>query len=708
MASHEHRAQLGFLLGVLSLLLLRFTGHVNASVPTPVPWSAINETCSNDTVLTQDSSACFASLPVASPALSFRVNTSSMDSSYLIIEMSRENVTVDAFRLAGRVELTVQDVARNLTLATDNWGYLAGLPYVYVVLNKTQFGNRTLNVAVQGNYSSVLTSEPQSITIQGPIRLRFADSLNQTCALGPFSESPCWGNGTCSTRGICDCSGSLVGPYCSVEAPNITVGESTTTLVNFSTLSYYRFSAQTLNTSSGATNYAVTLAIQGQNGCPELLVTPDNGSYRSMPVFATFSPNDNFPANESDTNSFICGYSTQNVLLSPNASTYWVSVANRYCPTNMDPFSKANVTLQVKICGGSSGSCPPASPACTGPPFYNSWFFLLPILFGGIAGVLGIGLLLAWLFPRREYPTDPGVLYAMGPYVSEAEAQRLANSGIRIVPLRGQRGARNRLPPIPPEKIEAVFPASLYCSGEHQSCKRSDTSDDAAAGENAAATPGVPLGGERTPDAINDNTTPYMMMPNSAESLTSPSLLVQARELAKSTTDLAAVPRLPPESAMVDPERSIAYSSITCPVCLEDFADGDRVRRVGCHHLFHTDCIDPWLRKHPACPVCREDFSPLLRNHALPNEPRLPDPVAQPGDVERGIGEALSPSGTMMNAPVAPATQAHEASTGATTYRRWPWPRSAWLVSRRTSQSLPSSTHTESSNATDSTQPQLR
>ena len=46
-----------------------------------------------------------------------------------------------------------------------------------------------------------------------------------------------------------------------------------------------------------------------------------------------------------------------------------------------------------------------------------------------------------------------------------------------------------------------------------------------------------------------------------------------------------------------------------CVICQEDFRAGERCIVLPCNkeypHIFHKDCIMPWISNHDTCPTCR-------------------------------------------------------------------------------------------------------
>ncbi|KAK4759596.1 hypothetical protein SAY87_022727 [Trapa incisa] len=62
-----------------------------------------------------------------------------------------------------------------------------------------------------------------------------------------------------------------------------------------------------------------------------------------------------------------------------------------------------------------------------------------------------------------------------------------------------------------------------------------------------------------------------------------------------------------PKLLYSEAKRGKSDSTVTsCSICLSDYKGRDVLRELpDCRHLFHHSCIDPWLRLHATCPLCR-------------------------------------------------------------------------------------------------------
>jgi E3 ubiquitin-protein ligase RNF115/126 len=58
----------------------------------------------------------------------------------------------------------------------------------------------------------------------------------------------------------------------------------------------------------------------------------------------------------------------------------------------------------------------------------------------------------------------------------------------------------------------------------------------------------------------------------------------------------------------------------TCPVCTDAFELKEKVLQMPCKHIYHKDCLIPWLERHNTCPVCRFEL-PTDEKEEKKNEP---------------------------------------------------------------------------------------
>mmetsp|Transcript_56080 Transcript_56080/g.88880 ORF Transcript_56080/g.88880 Transcript_56080/m.88880 type:complete len:355 (-) Transcript_56080:204-1268(-) len=84
---------------------------------------------------------------------------------------------------------------------------------------------------------------------------------------------------------------------------------------------------------------------------------------------------------------------------------------------------------------------------------------------------------------------------------------------------------------------------------------------------------------------------------------------------AKAKAVLSAIPRIkfgePADSSSESTaqQKAAEANCDECPMCLDEFTQGEEVLRLPCDHLFHESCLGPWLLKSLQCPMCMRDLS---------------------------------------------------------------------------------------------------
>lgn len=85
------------------------------------------------------------------------------------------------------------------------------------------------------------------------------------------------------------------------------------------------------------------------------------------------------------------------------------------------------------------------------------------------------------------------------------------------------------------------------------------------------------------------------------------------------------VPETSPDTAstLSDHHHPLHFTSGDCTICLEPFQEDDQVRGLSCGHVFHEECIDPWLtNRRGCCPTCKHEF---IQEEETPHEDLDPD-----------------------------------------------------------------------------------
>ncbi|KAJ0262441.1 E3 ubiquitin-protein ligase RHC1A [Hirschfeldia incana] len=100
---------------------------------------------------------------------------------------------------------------------------------------------------------------------------------------------------------------------------------------------------------------------------------------------------------------------------------------------------------------------------------------------------------------------------------------------------------------------------------------------------------------------------------NSGDYFFGPGLEELFEQLSAGTTARRGPPPAPRSSIDALPtvkiaQRHLRSSDSNCAVCKEEFELGAEAKQMPCNHIYHSDCIVPWLVQHNSCPVCRQEL----------------------------------------------------------------------------------------------------
>lgn len=164
---------------------------------------------------------------------------------------------------------------------------------------------------------------------------------------------------------------------------------------------------------------------------------------------------------------------------------------------------------------------------------------------------------------------------------------------------RRRRGRYAKMKKLTAEEVEKLFPKKLYAEWLHEG--------DSASVDALLIQVDVVDHDESVPAVL----VPVKLSSNTIQEDSNEFAVVEmhemhdlrARTLSDATEDAMSL------AVLLGGKGELHFDSGSCAICLESFEDDDIVRGLVCGHVFHAECVDPWLtRRRACCPICKRDY----------------------------------------------------------------------------------------------------
>ncbi|XP_024392985.1 E3 ubiquitin-protein ligase RING1-like [Physcomitrium patens] len=179
------------------------------------------------------------------------------------------------------------------------------------------------------------------------------------------------------------------------------------------------------------------------------------------------------------------------------------------------------------------------------------------------------------------------------------------------------------------------------------------------------------LGGGGNVDVFFDNGTgnPRRLPGNFGDYFLGPGLDQLIQQLAENDPSRHGAP--PASKSAVEAMPTIQISqehlgtdAMQCAVCKDEFELGALVRQMPCKHMYHADCILPWLAQHNSCPVCRYEMPTDDHSYNQSHSNSIPAASTAASTNPEGNGGGGSGGFTFWGAPAAFRFPTVESSSG--------------------------------------------